>query len=229
MEALAVAMGYKNASGVQRYVTAGEFKKPLLPLEIARKAVSALEGKGSPPITAAEILALAGIDDPDNKKGDVPSSNEPVNVPRMEYAKNREGLPRRGDQDVPIMGLAAGGARGDFVMTSEVIGYATRRPALENVRNVYGILVWGESMVPRWYPGEPAYVNPDKPPRAGDFVVVQLRGKNGEIEGLIKQLVRMDSERVVLRQFNPEKELKFPRSEVLHVHRVYWPNELDGI
>lgn len=57
---LAKAMDYAGASSVQRYLSA-EFKKDVLPLEIARRAAKALVGLGNPAISEDEVLSLAGL------------------------------------------------------------------------------------------------------------------------------------------------------------------------
>jgi phage repressor protein C with HTH and peptisase S24 domain len=148
---------------------------------------------------------------------------------KMEFNRFRSGLPEIGRKDLPIRGTATGGTKGGFLMVNDVVDYAYRPAALADAKNAYGILIRGSSMEPRWMPGEAAYVSPDKPYKAGDFVLVQLEPVEGEIEGLIKQLVKIDDNHVTLRQFNPEKTFRIARSDVKEIHRIYWPNELLGL
>lgn len=61
MEKIAKALGFKRASSYQRYEDPDRFKKPLLPLHLARGLADILAGKGSPPITREEVLMLAGL------------------------------------------------------------------------------------------------------------------------------------------------------------------------
>lgn len=56
---LAVAAGYNHGSGVQRYLDPAYDKR--LPVEVADRLASALVGKGDPPITRDEVIALTGI------------------------------------------------------------------------------------------------------------------------------------------------------------------------
>lgn len=132
---------------------------------------------------------------------------------------------------IPLLGVAMGGDRGDFLMSGEIVGYALRPLALESIKDVYGILIRGESMQPRWFPGEPVFANPNKEPRAGDFVIVQLRAKNGEREGLVKQLVKRDATHIHLQALNPpgSKPFKIAVSDVISCHRVYRQDELHGV
>lgn len=61
MAEIAEKLGYKTASGYQRYENATLFKKQFLPSDIIQKLVKALSGKGEPPIETREILKLGGI------------------------------------------------------------------------------------------------------------------------------------------------------------------------
>lgn len=56
---LARKSGYKDASGVQRYFEPKE-EGEYLSLKVVRKLCKGLVGKGSPPITKSEVMALAG-------------------------------------------------------------------------------------------------------------------------------------------------------------------------
>lgn len=60
----AQAAGYRNASSVQRYLDSDEFRDQWLRRAVADKFARALVGKGDPPITREEVLAMAGIEEP---------------------------------------------------------------------------------------------------------------------------------------------------------------------
>jgi transcriptional regulator with XRE-family HTH domain len=60
MAEVAAALGYKTASGYQRYEDADVYRKKYISIEMAEKLVPLLSGRGNPPITAAEVMALAG-------------------------------------------------------------------------------------------------------------------------------------------------------------------------
>lgn len=59
MDDLAQAMGYSRASSIQRYEDAALYRKEFIAPELALKMLKPLVGKGSPPITASEVWALA--------------------------------------------------------------------------------------------------------------------------------------------------------------------------
>jgi phage repressor protein C with HTH and peptisase S24 domain len=71
-------------------------------------------------------------------------------------------------------------------------------------------------MEPRYYEGELLYVNPNKPPSEGDFVIVECTDGSG----WIKRLVKMTPTEVVLEQLNPKETRSIPRDEVKNVFRV---------
>jgi SOS-response transcriptional repressor LexA len=61
MKELATLLGYKTASGYQRWEDETVFTKGSLPSHIVEKLLSHLSGRGEPPIEPAEILRLGGI------------------------------------------------------------------------------------------------------------------------------------------------------------------------
>ena len=76
-------------------------------------------------------------------------------------------------------------------------------------------------MSPRYEDGEIAFIDPWQRPRPGDYVVAQI--KTNDLDpplAFIKKLVRHNSKELVLVQFNPAKELKFPGNQVDTVHYI---------
>jgi SOS-response transcriptional repressor LexA len=144
------------------------------------------------------------------------------------------------DKRVPLLGTAYGGEWSDGVELtelhlSEVLDYLARPPSLDNDPESYAVEIVGESMAPRFEPGERAWVSPKSPVRPGDDVIVQLRG-DAPAEGddrrdnpdfadrvshvLIKRLVRQSAKFVVLQQFNPAETFEVPAARVAAIHRV---------
>lgn len=97
-----------------------------------------------------------------------------------------------------------------------------RPPALKGARDLYAIYFHGESMMPRFEPGEVGIVDPSRPAGPGDYVLVQLN--NGEEDHvtsvLVKRLVRASSRELVLEQFNPPATFTVPRGRVARAHRI---------
>lgn len=127
---------------------------------------------------------------------------------------------------IPVMGRVAGSPVGDGHL---IIGDAVDRtdcpPWLEDAQDAYALFVVGESMIPRFYPGELIYVHPNRQPRRDDFVVAQIRQPGGgDVFGYVKQFVRMDGKSLVLRQFYPKiEELEFPADSVDAIHKIIIP------
>lgn len=138
---------------------------------------------------------------------------------------------------VPVLGTAFGSDLEDIdgietteLMLSEVLDYVPRPPSLANDETAYAVTTIGESMAPRFEPGELAFVSPKSPVNVGDDVLVQLKdpGENGDHNQaaervtlvLLKRLVRRSSKEIELRQFNPEKTFRVPLARVQSMHRV---------
>lgn len=123
---------------------------------------------------------------------------------------------------IPILGEAVGGIDGEYEFNGSVLDYVACPPSLANVPNAYGVYVDGESMSPRYRPGEVAYVHPGKPARRGDDVIVQIAAKEDgrPPHGFIKEFVGWAGDDLILRQYNPESKLKFERHRVVSVHPI---------
>src|SRR5690606_10026766 len=94
-------------------------------------------------------------------------------------------------RSIPVYGRAIGGDDGYFLLNGEKIGELLAPPSLAKVKGAYAVLVSGVSMEPRYYAGEAVYLNPNLPPRRGDFVVVQtMEGEDPVPRAFIKQFVR---------------------------------------
>jgi hypothetical protein len=86
---LALAMGYADASSIQRYFEA-RYGEDALPLSLAKKFAKALAGLGRPPISEAEVLALAGVS---VNEGAGTARGARYLVPSRDHASRERGAP----------------------------------------------------------------------------------------------------------------------------------------
>jgi SOS-response transcriptional repressor LexA len=135
---------------------------------------------------------------------------------------------------VPLLGSAIGGewnGIGDTIELTElhlsdVLDYLSRPPMMTGDPQAYAVTIVGDSMAPRFEPGEKVYVSPRGPAAIGDDVIVQLIGDGEEDDAgriemvLIKRLVRRTAKEVELRQFNPDTTFRVPLVKVAAVHKV---------
>lgn len=142
---------------------------------------------------------------------------------------------------VPLLGTAFGGdweglqnVETTELRLSEVLDYLARPPSLADDLEAYAVEIVGDSMAPRFEPGERAFVSPKVAVRPGDDVIVQLKAQEPEgsdlagvvTEVLIKRLVKRTSAFVELRQFNPDQTFRVPIERIasvggkLAIHRV---------
>lgn len=129
-------------------------------------------------------------------------------------------------QDLPILGTAAAAIIG-AVTLGQPIGFTRRPPALLSTPDAYALYVAGESMEPRYRSGDIVYVNPHRPCRQGDDVVIQTRLRRGDdITGYVKTFVSRSPKEVVVRQYNPASTIQYAAQTVVAVHRVLSAHEL---
>ena len=152
----------------------------------------------------------------DVRKGRLPSETKPnaVVVPIRQVSTPVAML--------PVLGEAVGGSDGEYLFNGQILDHVPCIPSLINVPNAYAVFVDGESMVPRYYPREIAYVHPTKPVRHGDHAVVQVlpRSESDPPRGFIKKYVGRKGGKLVLEQYNPPSELKFDLDDVVSVHYI---------
>jgi phage repressor protein C with HTH and peptisase S24 domain len=154
---------------------------------------------------------------------EVPKDEDSTDVSQLGNAPNANigGKNVGGWQEVPVYGQAVAGEDGEFLMNGNIMFTALAPPSVVAISNAYGVRVSGLSMEPRYYDGEVVFVDPSRIPRAGDFVVVQVKtDEHGELWGFVKRYVRRNTKELVLSQFNPEKVLTFRNDQVASCHVI---------
>ncbi|AYD02222.1 putative phage repressor [Neorhizobium sp. NCHU2750] len=124
-------------------------------------------------------------------------------------------------QTIPVYGQAVGGIDGEFIMNGNILFEVLAPPVLSHVSGAYGAQVSGESMSPRYEDGEICFVDPTRRVRKGDYVIAQIQTEeHGQPWAYVKKFVRHNAVELVLEQFNPPKELRFPADSVVSVHFI---------
>lgn len=159
-----------------------------------------------------------------NGGGDMRGADRPVNA--VQLAAPAPGVVVDYPQDLPVLGTAAAAIIG-AVTLGQPIGFMRRPPALLSTPDAYALYVAGDSMEPRYHSGDVVYVNPHRPCRQGDDVVIQTRLRAGDdITGYVKTLVSRSAREVVARQYNPASVIEYRAPTVVAVHRVLTTHEL---
>lgn len=207
IDQMAAAMDYAGASSIQRYFDAGKLKTGYLKRDFVAKVEKVLLGKGSPPITRPEIWELAG---PEFNFAGENLPNASV-VPQIVTGGNK----------IPVYGSAVGGIDGEFAMNGVMLYEVIAPPVLNNVSGAYAVQISGESMEPRYFDGEVVFVNPRKRIVKGDFVIAQIKiEEDGPPLAFVKRFIRHNAVELVLEQYNPPKEIRFPHDQVESVHFI---------
>ncbi len=175
-----------------------------------------------------EIARMLNI--PPEKVG-LPSTDVLSAVPSPDFHRAR-----RGPQDVPLLGITVGGEKDDdddrdpdFWINGEVVDYVTRPSGIAQAKNVFSLYVSGESMFPRFRERDLVYVQKTNP-AGGDDVVIELHpaSDGGGHPSFIKEFVRRRGSYIVVKQYNPPKELEFEVSEIKDMFRVLTLKDLLG-
>lgn len=134
-----------------------------------------------------------------------------------------------GPEDVEIRGVSVGGDDGDFSWNGQIVGYARRPAGIARVRNVFAVHVIGDSMVPRFEPGDLLYCG-GREPVPGEDVVIEMFPEGTETVGkaYIKRLVNRSKSQIVCKQYNPPREMEFNPYAIKGMFRVIPTRELLG-
>lgn len=122
---------------------------------------------------------------------------------------------------VPVLGLAQAGRDGFFDEAGLPTGDGWNWTDLPRPgRNLFGLEITGDSMVPVYRPGDTVIVDRDAPPpRRGDRVVV--RTSSGET--MAKELAAATPRGLTLRSINPEHpDRVLARKDVDWISRILW-------
>jgi phage repressor protein C with HTH and peptisase S24 domain len=114
------------------------------------------------------------------------------------------------------MGTVNGDGAGFVFIQGEAKEFVERPANLKGVLNALALYMDGEIMEPRYYAGELLYVNPNRPLTKNCFVAVEL----ADGQGLIRQFLRRNEDEVVLRQFNPAKDVHLKAGNVRKIVRI---------
>jgi phage repressor protein C with HTH and peptisase S24 domain/DNA-binding XRE family transcriptional regulator len=176
-----------------------------------------------------ELMSSAVLTNPSTKRvapavRDFIESQTPKRTTRDIPTIVAEQISSLGTRDVPVYGRAKGGEDGLYQFNGDVLGWETRPPILAGVKEAYAIYVDGESMFPRYKPGETVWINPNIPPSRGADVIVQLHPSDEDDppHGFIKEFIGWSPNHLRLHQWNPVGEITYPRDRVKSVHPIVY-------
>lgn len=131
------------------------------------------------------------------------------------------------NQRLRVLGMAECGSDGWSLFNGDLIETVPMPANLIGVKDAYGVYIQGESMSPRYRPGEIAHIHPHKPVTIGAYVLVQKKPKAaGEPPlAVIKELVRRSGSKITLGQLNPAKTFDLKTDEIVSIHRVVGSQE----
>lgn len=202
------------------------FKQPWLPMKLVRRLMPHLVGRGVPPITEADVLALAGAQHPlylpavtqrsQTGGGNVRSA---VSAPELPGPGSRA-------RDVPL--YAAIPAERGFAMNfvSVPADTAPRPPALEGVQSAFAFYCIDNSMAPWRQPGELVYVLPTRPAAVGCHVIVRDRTDG---QWVLRKLVARNESTLALERYQPALIETMQAADAAEILRVMEWSEALGL
>lgn len=154
---------------------------------------------------------------PDRSAGEATRIIRPGTRPALSIVP--AGGPTDQGHNLPVFAAAMGGD-GHVIITFDAIDYVRRPPVVENVRDAYGVLIIGESMIPAYEPGDLGIVHPHLPPTRDTNVVLFHTPPVHEAEAIVKRLLTFNDTEWSLRQYNPARDFKELRVDWPVCHRL---------
>ncbi len=214
VSAMGRALG-KGTSGYQHYED--RYKRQYLPPEMRAGITRMLTTAG---ISKARIDALFG---PTGLRTSFDDQNSYGDTAPTRTRKILSAIPLERDSlvvghDLPVVGQVKAGAEGEgfFLDNGMVQQYVERPWFFAGSPDAFAVYVHDDSMEPALKHGHLLYVDPARATTPGDEVVVELN----DGQAFVKRLVRRTQTVVILRQFNPEKEISISASEVKRISLV---------
>lgn len=128
-------------------------------------------------------------------------------------------LPGR-ERLLPVYSGAQGG-NGKLIVSSDFVDHVAMPAALAGVQGAYGLMVDGISMIPEYWEGDVAWINPHlKPMRGKNHVFFHTPPGGEEAEAIIKRLNGWNDREWDLEQWNPAKQFRESRKLWPICHRV---------
>ena len=118
---------------------------------------------------------------------------------------------------IPVYGYVSGsGYMQANVSDSNIVENKERHVNQRGAKDAFWVYVIGDSMEPRFYSNELAAVKPGRLPNKGEDCVIVT--KDGDAH--IKRFQSMASDKIIVDQFNPAKELEFSLKDIEAIHPV---------
>lgn len=167
------------------------------------------EGRGLSPVRLQEIASVIGCTVQDILQERETSGAAPV-IP-ITPAR------RFGRGQVPVFGFAAGAGERVALNDQAVIRWVEPHPAQVGYQDLGACEIIGESMWPRYKPGEIVYFVRQRLPTRGGDAVIELRDGGA----IVKEYDGQRDGRVWLREYSPEERLlSFPADQVVAMHAI---------
>ncbi|WP_319517265.1 S24 family peptidase [uncultured Martelella sp.] len=152
-------------------------------------------------------------------------------TPRQEATENP---PTKADQaaGIPIKGsVAAAYVSGEAGADDAVIGAIQTPPTLAHIKGIYALYVDGTSMEPQYFPGDLIFLNPARPARKGDCVVIVTDHGTGPQRSL-GIYTGENGDTVYLKKRDPQRpegtDIAIPKKHIKARHKVLTINEIFG-
>ncbi|MEJ1996315.1 MAG: LexA family transcriptional regulator [Limibacillus sp.] len=214
-----------SAQAIQQ-LEAGDVRRPRYLVELANalgldplalhEGRTVVVGPGAKPLPSPAMSSGRNAAASQGAGGDtVMGASEPPR-PNAAFGRNAP----MGARDLPVYASAQGGPDG-MLVDYDPIEWIERPTPLAGVPNAFAMYVVNDSMEPRFRQGDLLLIHPQRPVRKGSDVLLITRAEDAtEHEAFIKELVSLDTDKVKLRQLNPEKTFSIPRDKVSGLNLV---------
>lgn len=131
-----------------------------------------------------------------------------IAVPKSASKLDSEKIPHLEVPVFPTMSVP----QADMKLTFEPVEFVARPAPLLGVRNGFAIYTVGHEMEPAYHQGDLVFVHPNRPVGPRDDALLLRQVAEEEYRAVLRHVTAADTERLHLRQLNPDQESVVQRS-----------------
>ncbi len=113
-----------------------------------------------------------------------------------------------------------------FIEMGNISNYISRPAYLAHNNAAFAIYIQNNQMEPRFEMGELIVIDPNRPPRTYEYVVVEYCPPLERPQHLVRRYLGTSKDKLILQQFSPAEEQHIPEKDVRSVLRIIPQNEL---
>lgn len=131
-------------------------------------------------------------------------------------SQSRLPAPPFSEKNLPVYGTSKVGTESLEIDFDDAQEYVERPFNLFSVQKGYAVFVNGFSMSPRYNHGELLHVNPSRPSKPGDYIIIKCKNE----AAVLRQLDELSQDKIKVSTLNPHKTEEYAAKDIEFMHLI---------